>query len=78
LLQGSYGNTALHYACLLEKAKHAELLLEYGALPEARNEHGQRPLDLVPRDAVRSTKLHFKRIFDVSVPDPPLCGGFLF
>lgn len=67
LLQGSYGNTALHYACLFERTKHAELLLEYGAQPEARNEHGQRPLDLVPRDAVRSTKLYFKRIFDVSL-----------
>jgi hypothetical protein len=65
LLQGSKGNTPLHYACLLERTKHAELLLEYGALPDARNEHGQRPLDLLPRDAVRSTKLYFKRIFDV-------------
>jgi hypothetical protein len=41
------------------------MLLEYGGTPDARNEHGQRPLDLLPRDAVRSTKLHFKRIFDV-------------
>jgi hypothetical protein len=65
LSQGSKGNTPLHYACLLERTKHAELLLEYGALPDARNEHGQRPLDLLPRDAVRSTKLYFKRIFDV-------------
>ena len=51
---------------MLERTKHAELLLEYGALPDSRNEHGQRPVDLIPRDAVRSTKLYFKRIFDVS------------
>lgn len=65
-LQGSRGNTPLHFACLLERTKHAEMLLEYGATPDARNQHGQKPLDLLPRDAVRSTKLHFKRIFDVS------------
>lgn len=74
-LQGSKGNTPLHYACLLERTKHAELLLEYGALPDARNEHGQRPLDLVPRDAVRSTKLYFKRIFDVR--NTPFLAYFL-
>lgn len=59
------GNSPLHFACMLEKSKHAELLLEYGAVPNVRNEHGQSPLDLLPRDAVRSTKLHFKRIFEV-------------
>lgn len=50
---------------MLEKGKHAALLLEYGATPDARNEHGQTPLDLLPRDTVRSTKLSFKRMFDV-------------
>lgn len=65
--QGSAGNTPLHFACMLEKGKHAALLLEYGAVPDARNEHGQTPLDLLPRDAVRSTKLSFKRMFDVSL-----------
>ena len=59
----------MHYACLLEKSKHAELLLEYGALPDVRNQHNQLPLDLLPRDAVRSTKLYFKRLFDVSAID---------
>jgi len=63
-LEGSVGNTPLHFACMLEKTKHTELLLEYGAVPNVRNEHGQTPLDLLPRDAVRSTKLHFKRIFE--------------
>lgn len=65
-VQGSAGNTPLHFACMLEKGKHAALLLEYGAVPDARNEHGQTPLDLLPRDAVRSTKLSFKRMLDVS------------
>jgi hypothetical protein len=27
------------------------------------NEHGQSPLQLVPRDAVRSTKLMYKQMF---------------
>ena len=55
----------MHFACLLEKTKHAELLLEYGALPNAVNEYGKSPLQLVPHDAVRSTKLFFKKMFEV-------------
>jgi len=62
--EGSRGNTPLHFACLLEKSKHAELLLEYGAHPFVYNQHGQTPLNLLPNDAVRSTKLHLKRIFE--------------
>jgi ankyrin repeat protein len=50
---------------MLERTKHAEMLLEYGANPGATNEHGQTPLMLLPKDAVRSTKLYFKRMFDV-------------
>ena len=65
LLQGSKGNTALHFACLLEKVKHAEMLIAYGANIYASNEHGQVPLQLLPRDSVRSTKLQFKKIFEV-------------
>lgn len=61
--QGGVGNTPLHYACMLEKVKHAAILLEYGARPDAVNEHGQSPLQLVPRDAVRSTKLMYKQMF---------------
>lgn len=61
---GGRGNTPLHYACMLEKVKHAGLLLEFGAHPDASNEHGQQPLQLVPRDAVRSTKLIYKQMFD--------------
>ena len=60
---GSKGNTPLHYACFLEKYKHAEALLEYGANPYATNEHGENPFQMIPKDAVRSTKLTFQRIF---------------
>jgi hypothetical protein len=52
---------------MLEKIKHAELLLEYGANPVAANEFGSTPLHLVPSDAVRSTKLYFKKIFDDAI-----------
>jgi len=62
--EGSVGTTPLHLACKFEKSKHAEMLLEYGAIPDARNEHGQVPLQLLPLDAVRSTKLYFKRMFE--------------
>lgn len=62
--QGSRGNTALHFACAEEKSKHAKALLEYGASIYAKNEYGFSPLELLPRDAVRSTKLFFKKIFD--------------
>mmetsp|Transcript_16077 Transcript_16077/g.24231 ORF Transcript_16077/g.24231 Transcript_16077/m.24231 type:complete len:317 (-) Transcript_16077:184-1134(-) len=58
------GSTPLHFACMLEKSKHAELLLEYGADVMAVNEHGQYPLQLLPRDTVTSTKLYFKRMFE--------------
>eukprot|EP01034_Spumella_vulgaris_P024693 gene24693-31067_t len=37
---------------------------EYGALPNAVNQHGQTPLQLLPADAVRSTKLYFKKSFE--------------
>ena len=60
---GGRGNTPLHYACMLEKVKHAGILLEFGANPDASNEFGQTPLELVPRDAVRSTKLMYKQMF---------------
>jgi hypothetical protein len=64
ILTGSTGNTPLHFACMLEKVKHAKLLLEYGADAMARNANGQYPINMVPRDAVRSTKLMYKQIFD--------------
>mmetsp|Transcript_44126 Transcript_44126/g.32112 ORF Transcript_44126/g.32112 Transcript_44126/m.32112 type:complete len:320 (-) Transcript_44126:56-1015(-) len=64
LHEGSRGNTPLHFACLLEKTKQAEMLLEFGAIPDARNEHGQVPLQLLPGDAVPSTKLFFKKMFE--------------
>ena len=63
IAEGSRGNTPLHYACFLEKPKHADTLLEYGANPYTKNEHGLNPFQLIPKDAVRSTKLHFQRIF---------------
>jgi ankyrin repeat protein len=42
LQEGSKGNTALHFSCMLEKPKHAELLLMYGANLFAANEFGQQ------------------------------------
>ena len=53
-------------ACMLEKVKHAEMLLEFGADVTAVNRNGVHPLELVPKDAVHSTKLYFRRIFQVS------------
>jgi ankyrin repeat protein len=64
--EGSKGNTPLHFACLFEKYKVAELLLEYGGVPNVMNQYGKVPLQLVPADAVRSTKLFFKKMFEVS------------
>lgn len=57
------GNTPLHFACLWEKTKFVELLLEYGANPMASNNAGQNPLQLLPADAVRSTKTYIARLF---------------
>jgi ankyrin repeat protein len=62
--EGAVGNTPLHFSCLMEKQKHTELLLEYGADVMAVNEYGQYPLQLLPRESVRSTKLYFKRMFE--------------
>ena len=64
--EGSKGNTPLHFTCMLEKPRHAELLLTYGADPFKINEYNMQPLQLVPADAVRSTKLHFKKLFEES------------
>lgn len=64
---GSKGNTPLHLACLLEKPAHAELLLQNGANPLSINEHGARPFSMVPRDAVTSVKLKFKKLFEDAI-----------
>lgn len=61
--EGTSGNTPLHYACLLEKVKHAELLLEYGANPYLKNEHGQIPFQMIPGDVVPSARLKYKQMF---------------
>ena len=65
--RGSKGNTPLHLACLLEKPDHAELLLQNGANPLSINEHGARPLSMVPRDAVTSVRLKFKKLFEEAI-----------
>ena len=61
------GNTALHLACYLEKEKHADLLLQYGANPIAPNKFGIKPLDLLPRDSTPSNKISFKRMFQDAI-----------
>jgi len=63
-LPGAMDNTPLHIACLLEKPKHAELLIEYGASPYVENEYGQKPHDMIPSNAPGSTKYEFKAIFE--------------
>lgn len=67
LQPGSNGNTPLHFACLLEKVKVIELLIEHGANPLSTNEFGQTPLQILPSDAVRSTKLYLKKLFEEAV-----------
>lgn len=62
--EGTSGNTPLHYACLLEKVKHAELLLEYGANPYIKNEHGQIPYQMIPSNAVPSARLKYRTMFE--------------
>lgn len=62
--EGSKGSTPLHFACFLEKNKHAELLLQYGADPDSKNEHGKTPLQLLPANAVPSMKIAFKKAFE--------------
>jgi ankyrin repeat protein len=62
--EGSRGNTPLHVACLLEQKEHAAALLDYGANPFITNDYGLLPLQMLPKDAVRTKKLGFKRIFD--------------
>lgn len=61
---GSKGNTPLHFACMLEKVKHAELLLDYGANPYLKNEHGLVPFRMIPRDVVASARLKYKQMFE--------------
>ena len=63
----SMGNTALHLACYLEKEKHADLLLQYGANPIAPNKFGIKPIDLLPRDSTPSNKISFKRMFQDAI-----------
>ena len=78
LQEGSRGNTPLHFACMLEKPKHAELLLNYGASPWSVNQYGMNAFQLIPNDAVRSTKLEFKKIFEASHPHNKATSGASF
>lgn len=61
------GNTPLHYACLLEKIKHADLLIRYGASVRVLNSYGQDPYSLIPKDTPQTTKLNFKKMFDFAL-----------
>lgn len=65
-MPGSEGSTPLHFACAFEKKAVVELLLQYGADPNAVNANGLTPLELLPRDAMRSTKLQFKNMFEAA------------
>lgn len=49
---------------MLEMIKHVELLIEYGADVTIQNAAGQYPLQLLPSNAVRSTKVYLKRLFE--------------
>jgi ankyrin repeat protein len=60
-------------ACLLEKRKAAELLLEFGANPIALNAYGQTPVQMVPASAVPSNKLYFRKLFQVRVSETIVC-----
>lgn len=62
-IRGPNKNTPLHIACLLEKPKYAEILLEYGASLSSENEFGQTPSQLVPRDATPSVRAQFSKMF---------------
>lgn len=57
------GNSPLHIACLMEKSKYAEKLLEYGANAYSTNSFGLTPIQLVPRDATHSIRSHFQKMF---------------
>lgn len=54
-------------ACLLEKPKHARILLEYGANPIALNQYNMSPLQMLPADSLMSTKNMFKKMFDTAM-----------
>lgn len=76
--EDSTGNTPLHFACLLEKVKHALLLLEYGADPLAVNQHGQTPLELLPSDSVNNIKMKLARAFKESIDKRSRSIGYEF
>jgi hypothetical protein len=61
------GNTPLHIACMLEKRRAAELLLEFGASPLILNAHGQSPFQLLPPGSIQSNRLYFRKLFEVRV-----------
>jgi ankyrin repeat protein len=63
--EGSRGNTPLHNAVLLEKSDHVEVLLDAGADPDILNQYGLTPLEMLPSQALPSTKTYYKRLFEV-------------
>lgn len=68
LQESSKGNTPLHFAVMMEKTDHIELLLEAGAGPDAVNEYGQKPLDMLPKEMTQSLRTYISHLFKVSLP----------
>ena len=65
LQESSKGNTPLHFAVMMEKTDHIELLLDAGADPNAVNEYGQKPLDMLPKEMTQSLRTYINHLFKV-------------
>lgn len=67
LARGSRGSTPLHFACMFGLRKNAEVLLEFGADPEARNEAGATPMDLIDRSLPLQEINMFEQLLDEAI-----------
>src|SRR5262249_32617583 len=56
--------TAMHYAAKAAFAKTAQLLLEHGADPTARDDNGESPLDWLERAAKTVAKEPMRRLLE--------------